>query len=52
MSVNKQCIPIIYRYCALTDCDNEDLEFPAKYIILDDFDFALVGLGIKKKKHF
>ncbi|KAL0104245.1 hypothetical protein PUN28_017162 [Cardiocondyla obscurior] len=33
------------------DCENEeDLEFPAEYIILDDFDYALVGLGVKKKK--
>lgn len=37
----------------LTDCDNEeDIEFPAEYIILDDFDYALVGLGIKKKKRY
>lgn len=38
----------------LTDCDNEEneIEFPAEYIILDDFDYALVGLGIKKKKHY
>lgn len=35
------------------DCDNEeDVEFPAEYIILDDFDYALVGLGIKKKKRY
>ncbi|KAG5332211.1 SPSB3 protein, partial [Acromyrmex heyeri] len=35
------------------DCDNEEdnVEFPAQYIILDDFDYALVGFGIKKKKH-
>jgi len=40
-------------YCILTDCDNEeDIEFPAKYIILDDFDYVFVGLGIKKKKHY
>jgi len=31
--------------------DEEDVEFPAEYIILDDFDYALVGLGIKKKRH-
>ncbi|CAL1675803.1 unnamed protein product [Lasius platythorax] len=29
----------------------EDIEFPAEYVILDDFDFALVGLGVKKKKY-
>ncbi|XP_011695832.1 PREDICTED: SPRY domain-containing SOCS box protein 3-like [Wasmannia auropunctata] len=35
------------------DCDNEeDIEFPAKYIILDEYDYALIGVGIKKKKHF
>ncbi|XP_011870585.1 PREDICTED: SPRY domain-containing SOCS box protein 3-like isoform X3 [Vollenhovia emeryi] len=28
----------------------EDIEFPAEYIILDDFDYALVGLGVKRKK--
>lgn len=35
----------------LTDYNKEDIEFPAEYIILDDFDYALVGLGVKKKKH-
>ncbi|KYN01078.1 SPRY domain-containing SOCS box protein 3 [Cyphomyrmex costatus] len=33
------------------DCDNEgDIEYPAEYIILDDFDYALVGFGVKKRK--
>ncbi|XP_044017793.1 SPRY domain-containing SOCS box protein 3-like [Aphidius gifuensis] len=32
------------------DDDNDDYEFPAKYMILDDFDFALVGFGRRKKK--
>lgn len=41
-----------FSYSILTDYDDEeDIEFPARYIILDDFDYALVGLGIKKKKH-
>lgn len=30
--------------------ETNDLEFPAEYMILDDFDFALVGFGRKKKK--
>ncbi|GAB1868059.1 SPRY domain-containing SOCS box protein 3 [Camponotus japonicus] len=30
--------------------NEEDIEFPAEYIILDDFDYALVGNGVKKKK--
>lgn len=30
------------------DTEN-DLEFPAEYMILDDFDFALVGFGRKKR---
>nr|XP_012222498.1 PREDICTED: SPRY domain-containing SOCS box protein 3-like isoform X2 [Linepithema humile] len=35
------------------DYDNEDdIEFPAEHIILDDFDYALVGLGRKKKKYY
>lgn len=34
------------------DYDGEDdIEFPAEHIILDDFDYALVGFGRKKKKH-
>lgn len=42
-----------YGHCILTDYDNEeDIEFPAEYVILDDFDYALVGLGVKKKKHY
>ncbi|XP_032664498.1 SPRY domain-containing SOCS box protein 3-like isoform X3 [Odontomachus brunneus] len=30
--------------------DNEDIEFPAEHVILDDFDYALIGLGRKKKR--
>jgi len=38
------------KFC-ITEHDNEeDIEFPAEYIILDDFDYALVGNGVKKKK--
>ncbi|XP_053595456.1 SPRY domain-containing SOCS box protein 3 isoform X2 [Microplitis demolitor] len=35
-----------------TDNDNEDFEyeFPEEYMILDDFDFALVGFGRRKKR--
>ncbi|XP_029170786.1 SPRY domain-containing SOCS box protein 3-like [Nylanderia fulva] len=29
----------------------DDMEYPAEYVILDDFDFALVGLGVKKRKY-
>lgn len=38
------------KFC-ITEHDNEeDIDFPAEYIILDDFDYALVGNGVKKKK--
>ncbi|KAG7203332.1 hypothetical protein KM043_010420 [Ampulex compressa] len=32
--------------------DEYEMEFPAEYTILDDFDFVLVGLGRKRKKKF
>lgn len=34
-----------------TDNDNEDdVEFPADHVILDDFDYALIGLRRRKRK--
>ncbi|XP_072754051.1 SPRY domain-containing SOCS box protein 3 [Anoplolepis gracilipes] len=34
-----------------TDHDTEeDIDFPAEYVILDDFDYALVGFGVKRRK--
>lgn len=34
----------------LEKTDKDDLEFPAEFMILDDFDFALVGLGRRKRR--
>jgi len=36
----------------LDEDSEDDIEFPAEYVILDDFDYALIGLGRKKKKFF
>ena len=30
--------------------EKDELQFLTNYVILDDFDFALVGMGIKRKK--
>lgn len=30
--------------------EKDELEFLTDYVILDDSDFALVGMGIKRKK--
>lgn len=38
------------RIFVFVDNDNEDVEFPAEHVILDDFDYALIGLGRKKKQ--
>lgn len=55
-SSNRSCILFFInvgniKFC-VTDYDNEeDIEFPAEDVILDDFDYALVGIGVKKKRY-
>lgn len=48
----KETIEIIdnHLFFFFVDYDSEDMEFPAEHIILDDFDYALIGLGRKKKR--
>lgn len=39
------------KFCITDYDDEEDIDFPAEYIILDEFDYALVGIKMKKKKY-